>query len=211
MKTNKIVCVGRNYVQHIKELDNTVPSEPVLFIKPFSTICDMSAPISFNKRLGEVSHELELYLRIGKTLTQAPASEVQGAVSDIGLALDLTLRDTQNTLKSQGQLWEKAKAFDKACPLSESIAYQREKIDLQNLELKLFKNDELQQQGNTSEMMHSCMALLKYISVYFTLYEGDIVLTGTPAGVGPLNTGDRLEAQLNQQNQPLIQVQTSVA
>lgn len=190
----KIVCVGRNYAEHAKELNNPIPDQPLLFIKPATAAVDMRAPIALPVNAGDCHHELEVSILIGKQLTSATKENALEAIAGIGLGLDLTLRGLQSTLKKKGHPWERAKAFDGSCPLSPFAAV--DDIDLKNLELRLFKNGALQQSGNTSEMLFSVTDLLVNISQSFSLMPGDVVMTGTPAGVGPLESGNLLRAEL---------------
>jgi 2-keto-4-pentenoate hydratase/2-oxohepta-3-ene-1,7-dioic acid hydratase in catechol pathway len=200
----KIVCVGRNYKEHAKELNNPIPKEPVLFIKPATAAVAMDRPIVLPVGLGECHHELEIALLIGQPLTQANHTEALAAVVGVGLGLDLTLRDIQTQLKSQGMPWERAKAFDGSCPLSAFKSTTG--IDLQQLELTLYLNDHIQQQGNSDQMLFSVARLLAEISWHFTLLPGDVILTGTPAGVGPLQRGDHLRMVLGN----LLELNTTV-
>ena len=204
----KIVCVGRNYAEHAKELNNPVPKAPILFIKPASSAVPMAGNISVPEDQGSVHHELEIAILIGEQLSSATEEEVDGAIAGIGLALDLTLRDVQSELKEKGHPWERAKAFDGACPLSEFIE-ANEFIDLNSIELKLTKNDEVQQQGSSSQMLFPILPLIAEMSRHFTLNPGDVVITGTPAGVGPIEAGDSLVAELSVGDVDL-KVQTSV-
>lgn len=190
----KIVCVGRNYADHAKELNNPIPESPLLFIKPATAAIDFLEPIVLPKHQDECHHELEMAILIGAPLTNATAAHARSAVAGIGLALDLTLRGLQSQLKQKGHPWERAKAFDGSCPLSAFVAINNH--DLQNLHLKLIKNGQLQQAAYTADMLFSTLDLLQEISQSFTLLPGDVVLTGTPAGVGPLYKGDTLEASL---------------
>lgn len=200
----KIVCVGRNYAEHAKELNNPIPDQPLLFIKPATAAVDMRDPISLPADVGDCHHELEVSILIGKQLTNATADSVSEAIAGIGLGLDLTLRDLQSSLKKKGHPWERAKAFDGSCPLSPFTAVDN--MDLKNLESRLFKNGTLQQSGNTSEMLFSVTDLLVNISESFSLMPGDVVMTGTPAGVGPLESGDLLRAELDD----FLSIETSV-
>lgn len=192
----KIVCVGRNYAAHAAELNNPVPEEPLLFIKPESAACDLDQAISLP--LEECHYETELAVLIGSTLSKASKAEVIDAILGVGLALDLTLRQVQSRLKKQGHPWEIAKSFDGSCPLSSFIPL--EKLgDLEGLNFTLRVNNELRQQGHSSEMLTPIVALIQFISGHFTLKPGDVVLTGTPQGVGVLNSGDHLAFQLSDQ------------
>lgn len=210
----KIVCVGRNYAAHAAELNNPIPTEPILFMKPASAACDLAQPLRIPHNRGSVHHETELAILIGAPLQNADAKQVRAAIDGIGIALDLTLRDVQDKLKKDGQPWERAKAFDGAYPVSHFIALKSiasEQIDLQNLTLQLYRNDNLQQNGNTAQMLFSVIDLIVEISKIFSLQPGDIISTGTPAGVGPLQSGDRLIAMLGK-NQPgdLVHIETNV-
>jgi len=207
-KLGKIVCVGRNYADHAKELNNPVPKAPILFIKPASSAVPMAGNIAIPKDQGSVHHELEIAILIGEQLSSATEEEVDSAIAGIGLALDLTLRDVQSELKEKGHPWERAKAFDGACPLSEFIC-ANEFIDLNNIDLKLSKNGELQQQGSSADMLFPILPLIAEMSRHFTLNPGDVVITGTPAGFGPSEAGDSLIAELSVGDVDL-QVQTSV-
>ncbi|MGO1461412.1 MAG: fumarylacetoacetate hydrolase family protein [Marinobacter sp.] len=190
----KIVCVGRNYAEHAKELDNPVPSEPLLFIKPATSAVHVTRPLESPASQGQVHFETELAVLIGKPLTDASASEAQAAILGYGLALDLTLRDLQGQLKEKGHPWERAKAFDGACPLSPFVAADRLPND--HITFSLDINGQRQQSGDTRDMLFPIIPLLAHISSHFTLLPGDVVLTGTPKGVGPLHSGQILTLQL---------------
>lgn len=184
---SKIVCIGRNYAEHAKELNNPIPTSPLLFIKTANSVVPFEKPIAVPTAHGSCHHELEIALLMGEK-----------GIAGVGLALDLTLRDLQDKLKAKGHPWEKAKAFDGACPLSEFVAVDEElRGELGNLNLELRRNGAQQQCGNSSQMLTPVPALLEEIAQYFTLLPGDVVLTGTPAGVGPLYSGDELEAVLS--------------
>ena len=201
----KVVCVGRNYAAHAKELNNPVPDRPILFIKPGSAVVPMVPAFSIPTDQGAVHHELEIALLIGKRLRHASAAEADLAIQGIGLGLDLTLRELQDELKSKGHPWERAKAFDGSCPLSDFVDTRRVP-DWSNLTMCLKRNGMMQQQGNTAAMIVNIVGLLVEISRTFTLEPGDVVLTGTPAGVGPLKAGDYLQASL----QDWIELETMV-
>ncbi|WP_343463441.1 fumarylacetoacetate hydrolase family protein [Pantoea sp.] len=193
---SKVVCVGSNYAKHIKEMGSATPSEPVVFIKPETALCDLRQPLSLPTDKGEVHHEVELAVLIGATLKQASEAHVAQAIAGYGVALDLTLREVQSKLKQAGQPWEISKGFDNACPLSGFIPAAEFSGDPQNTELKLVVNGEVRQYGTTADMMHKILPLIAYMSHFFTLRAGDVILTGTPEGVGPLRSGDRLDVSL---------------
>lgn len=193
---SKVVCVGSNYAEHIKEMGSAVSAEPVLFMKSETALCDLRQPVAIPKEFGAVHHEVELAVLIGTPLKQANEDRVARAIAGYGVALDLTLRDLQTKLKQAGQPWEKAKAFDGSCPISGFIPVA-EFGDAQQVDLSLTINDELRQQGNTRDMITPIIPLISYISRFFTLRAGDVVLTGTPQGVGPMKSGDMLKVMLN--------------
>lgn len=191
----KVVCVGRNYAEHVRELNNSMPTEPLLFLKPASAVVPLSPQFSLIRDLGVVHHELELALLIGSDLTRASEQDCLSAVVGVGLALDLTLRAVQDQLKSKGHPWDIAKGFDGACPVSEFLPVGGLKSDFRTT-FTLHRNGHLQQSGDTQDMLFPIGALLSTMSRYFTLSPGDIVLTGTPSGVGPIEMGDQLRLQL---------------
>ncbi len=193
---NKVVCVGRNYADHVKELNNKIPVEPVLFIKPETALCYMNQPLSIPQNSGAVHHEVELAVLLGTTLTQASVDDACAAIIGYGVALDLTLRDVQTACKKEGLPWEKAKGFDNSCPVSGFISVSELAADVKNIELKLQVNGHLRQHGFTKNMITPVPELIACMSNHFTLRAGDIVLTGTPAGVGPLISGDNLKVSL---------------
>ncbi len=201
----KIVCVGRNYADHAAELNNPVPTVPMLFIKPASSVLPMAQPFAIPADQGRVHFETEMSILIGSQLCKASETDAAKAIAGIGLALDLTLRDLQDELKRQGHPWEKAKGFDGACPLSVFVTPDQVG-NLQDVQICLRVNGETRQDGNSRFMLNPVLPLLSYISQYFTLEPGDVVLTGTPAGVGPIESGDQLEVELA----GLLQVSTAV-
>jgi 2-keto-4-pentenoate hydratase/2-oxohepta-3-ene-1,7-dioic acid hydratase in catechol pathway len=192
----KVVCVGRNYVTHIKELNNDIPDIPLLFIKPTTSLVYLSKNIDIPKGLGECHNELEIAVLIAKTIKCAAVDEVEEAIWGYGLALDLTLRDVQTELKRLGHPWERAKGFDGSCPMSPVV--QKSAIvnhDKLNFELKV--NGQQRQLGNSQDMIFNINTLLSEISHSFTLLPGDIVLTGTPKGVGRLCQNDVLDVRFD--------------
>ena len=201
----KVVCVGRNYAEHARELNNPVPDEPILFMKPSTAIVDITGPITIDPAQGSVHHELEIAILIGDRLAGCTRRQAADAIIGVGVALDLTLRDLQNKLKQKGHPWEKAKAFDGSCPISafEPIG----SFDgLDDIELELSVNGQIRQKGSSRQMLTGISALIEYASRWFTLIPGDVVLTGTPAGVGPLKAGDQLKIDLINH----VSVQTTV-
>lgn len=201
----KIVCVGRNYAEHAAELNNPIPEQPLLFIKPATSAVDMQQPLELPQGLGDIHYETEIALLIGQTLSKDEPEEALAAVIGVGLALDLTLRDLQTELKNLGHPWERAKAWDGACPLSSFVTVDKIK-DWQELELSLKINGIEKQRGQAKQMLTPIAELLSHISQTFTLLPGDVVITGTPAGVGKLTTGDQLDLELIN----LLQIKTRV-
>jgi 5-carboxymethyl-2-hydroxymuconate isomerase len=193
----KILCIGRNYVDHIKELGNETPAAPVLFMKPSSSVIEDGEQIVIPPYSNDCHHEAELALLIGKDGRNIPADQVSDYIAGFGVAIDLTLRDVQSEQKKKGLPWEIAKGFDTACPLSSFISADRVK-DPQNLNVRLMINGEEKQNGSTSLMIHSIMDLVSYMSGIFTLEAGDVILTGTPAGVGVIKSGDDIIAEVDQ-------------
>lgn len=203
----KIVCVGRNYAEHARELNNPIPASPILFIKPADAAVALEPAFAIPTDRGAVHHELEIALLIGTRLSNASEADVAAAIAGVGLGLDLTLRDVQDGLKAKGQPWEIAKAFDGACPLSPFRAAAVS--DWQQLSLRLLRNGQVQQQGNSADMLFPVLPLVAHMSRIFTLNPGDVIMTGTPAGVGPLLPGDELSLQL--QDWPALQTRVQAA
>lgn len=196
MQPSKIICVGRNYADHAKELGNAIPDRPVLFMKPPSSLRHLEQGITWNQALGECHFECELCLQIAHPLSQETDPEkALEAIGALTLGLDLTLRDVQNTLKSKGQPWERAKAFDGSCVLAEWV--ESEEIgDLQEIEFILTVNGEEKQHGFSKDMLFDIATLLVDINQVFSLETGDVIMTGTPAGVAALKPNDQLVMKL---------------
>lgn len=192
----KVVCVGRNYVEHAKELGNEVPDAPILFIKPASAVVQLEGGFSIPQDQGSVHHEVEIALLIDQTASHISADDAWNYVGYVTVGLDLTLRDMQTKLKEKSHPWEIAKGFDGACPLGKWVCVP-ELSNKDNIAIELIKNNHLQQIGDSTQMITSIAGLIAYISSIFTLEAGDVILTGTPAGVGPLERGDKLKARLD--------------
>ena len=191
----KIICIGRNYADHAKELKNEVPSEPVIFLKPDTALIPKRNAFFIPEFTKDLHHELELVVRInrvGKHIEERFASRYY---SQITLGIDFTARDVQKQCKEKGLPWEKAKAFDGSAPLGDWIDLDQR--DIQNLNIELKKNGEVVQSGNTADMIFTVDRLIAEVSKYFTLKIGDVIFTGTPAGVGPVVANDLLEAFLD--------------
>ena len=195
-RPSKIVCVGRSYADHAKELGNAVPDRPVLFIKPPSSLRSLNDGITWNKVWGNCHYECELSLRIDQNLNAGTdPAKVLDAVGAVTLGLDLTLRELQDELKKKGQPWERAKAFDGSCVLADWVDVS-EIQNWKNVQYRLDINDGLRQQGDTGLLIFDIAALLADISQVFSLEPGDVVMTGTPAGVAALQSGDQLKMTL---------------
>ena len=191
----KLICIGRNYTEHIKELENERPSEPVVFLKPDSAILLKNQPFFIPDFSDDVHHEVEVLVkidRIGKYIDKKFAHKYY---SEIGLGIDFTARDLQAKLKAKGLPWEKAKSFDGAAVIGKWI-HKNEIKDIDNIAFFLKKNDTIVQNGNTSHMLWKIDEIIEYVSKYFTLKIGDIIFTGTPAGVSRVVANDKLTGYL---------------
>ncbi|MQW92490.1 fumarylacetoacetate hydrolase family protein [Acinetobacter wanghuae] len=204
-RPSKIVCVGRSYADHARELGNAVPTSPVLFMKPPSALATLEQGIEWNRDLGSCHYECELSLRIDQTLkNETDPAKALAAVGAVTLGLDLTLRDQQDDLKQKGQPWERSKAYDGSCVLSDWIAVEDVVADWNDVHYSFEVNHELRQTGDTSHLIFDIGTLLTDISQAFTLEPGDVVMTGTPAGVAALQSGDQLKMTLKGQSQDYV-------
>lgn len=204
-RPSKIVCVGRSYADHAKELGNAIPDRPVLFIKPPSALTTLDDGITWNRSLGDCHYECELTLRIDRPLKgETDPIKALDAVGAVTLGLDLTLRDVQDGLKKKGQPWERSKAYDGSCILSDWIAVDDVVQDWADVHYTLHINDELRQKGDTSHLIFDVGTLLADISQVFTLDVGDVIMTGTPAGVAALVSGDQLKMTLTGKTQDYV-------
>lgn len=194
----KVVCVGRNYAAHAHELDNEVPKAPILFMKPASAIVSMRDDIIRPDPavFGDTHYEAELCIQLSADLSKATIEQAQQAIGGVTLGLDLTLRELQSTLKAAGHPWERAKCFDGACVLGDWVE-PTEFGDFTQVNYQLVINDKLTQEGDTQWMLFSVYELLVDISHAFSLQAGDVVMTGTPSGVGILHAGDTVILKLN--------------
>lgn len=188
----KILAIGRNYAEHIAELNNEVPDEPVIFLKPDTALLKNNEPFYFPDFSQDIHHEVELILRISKEGKNIGAKFASKYYDAIGLGIDFTARDLQAKAKSKGLPWTLAKGFNGSAPVSEFLPLT-DFPDLKNLNFKLWVNGQEKQVGNTSLMLNSFDDMLAYMSRFITLKKGDIIFTGTPKGVGPVKIGDRLE------------------
>jgi len=190
----KIICIGRNYAKHIEELANEKPENPVVFLKPDSAILPNKNPFFIPPFSNDVHYEVEILVKINKVGKFIDAKFSHKYYDEIGLGIDFTARDVQEKCKEKGLPWEKAKAFDGSAVIGEF--YPKEQFDLENITFQLFKNDELVQDGNSNTMLWKVDELIAYVSQYFTLKKGDIIFTGTPAGVGKVSENDVLKGVL---------------
>jgi len=190
----KIICIGRNYSEHAKELGNEVPEDPVIFMKPDTAVLKKGSDFYIPEFSDDVHYELEVVLKIskgGKYILKEAASK---HYEEIGLGIDFTARDLQSKLKNKGLPWELAKGFDGSAVLSDFVS--KENYDLKNLNFSLAKNQQVVQNGNTKDMIFSFDDIISFASQYFTLRVGDLIFTGTPQGVGKVSENDFLEAYL---------------
>ena len=200
LQPSKIICVGRNYAEHAKELGNAIPDRPVLFMKPPSSLATLAQGIVWNQALGECHFECEICIQIAHTLSQETDKiKVLNAIGAVTLGLDLTLRDVQNELKSKGQPWERAKAFDGSCVLADWVAIESI-ADVNALEFSLSVNGIERQHGLSTDMIFDIATVLVDINQSFSLQAGDVIMTGTPAGVGALHSQDQLSMKLINSN-----------
>lgn len=193
----KIIAVGRNYANHAKELNNPVPKEPVIFIKPDNAILRKNEAFYYPPFSNDIHYEVEIFVRINKVGKNIQEKFANKYYDELGLAIDFTARDIQSKQKEKGLPWELAKGFDHSCPIS--IFKDVKDYDLSNLNFSLNINDKQVQKGNTSDMLFNVDAIIAFVSKYFTLKKGDLILTGTPEGVGPVKIGDRLEGFIEEE------------
>jgi acylpyruvate hydrolase len=186
----KIIAIGRNYADHISELNNEVPDAPVLFLKPDTAVIKDNEPFYYPSFSNDVHFEVEVLVKINKIGKNIAVEFANKYYDEIGLGIDFTARDLQAKQKAKGLPWEVAKAFDNSAPISNFVS--KSQFDLKNLHFSLEINGELKQQGNTNLMINNIDQIIAYASKFFTLKVGDIIFTGTPAGVGPVKIGDRL-------------------
>ncbi|ALM06578.1 2-hydroxyhepta-2,4-diene-1,7-dioate isomerase [Sediminicola sp. YIK13] len=199
----KIICIGRNYADHIKELNNERPTDPVVFIKPDSSVLPKEQDFYIPEFTKDVHYEVEVLVKIKKVGKHIEEKFAHTYYDEVGLGIDFTARDVQSALKEKGLPWEKAKGFDGAAVVGKWLPKSNFK-DLNNLNFSLSKNGELVQEGNTSMMLWKIDEIIAYVSTYFMLKKGDIIFTGTPAGVGKIETNDYLSGKL--ENEELFTV-----
>lgn len=191
----KIIAIGRNYAEHAKELNNPVPTTPVIFLKPDTAVLKDNKPFYIPDFSDDVHYELEVVLKICKEGKHIAEKFASNYYDEIGLGIDFTARDIQAKHKQKGLPWELAKAFDNSAPISIFIP-KADFEDLYNLNFELKVNDETRQKGYTKDLLFSFEKIISFVSQYITLKKGDLIFTGTPEGVGKVNKGDKLEAWL---------------
>ncbi len=195
LTTMKIICVGRNYAEHIQELNNEQPDDPVIFLKPETAIPLKNEPFFYPDFSSDVHHEVEILVKINRVGKNIDEKFAHKYYDEIGVGIDFTARDVQSKLKAKGLPWELAKGFNGSAPMSGFVP-KTEFADLQQLNFRLDVNGETRQQGNTSLMLFKIDYLIAFVSRYFMLQQGDVIFTGTPKGVSPVQVGDRLTAYL---------------
>jgi 2-keto-4-pentenoate hydratase/2-oxohepta-3-ene-1,7-dioic acid hydratase in catechol pathway len=191
----KIIAIGRNYAEHAKELNNPVPTVPVIFMKPDTALLKDNKPFYHPDFSQDIHHEIEIVLKVCKEGKHISEKFAANYYDEIGLGVDFTARDIQSRHKEKGLPWELAKAFDGSAPISKFIPKSEFK-DIYNINFKLDINVETKQSGNTNMLLFSFEQIIAFVSQYITLKKGDLIFTGTPAGVGKVNIGDRLEGYI---------------
>ncbi len=192
----KIICIGRNYLEHAKELNNALPEVPLYFMKPDTAILRNNSPFFYPAFSKNLHYELEVVLKITRLGRNISEKFAHRYYTEIGLGIDFTARDLQQKCIEKGWPWEMAKSFDNSAPISDFIK-KSELGDVYNLDFRLEKNGEVVQHGNTKDLIFKFETLISYVSRFVTFRTGDLMFTGTPAGVGPVAIGDRLKAYLN--------------
>jgi len=192
----KIICIGRNYAEHAKEMKSEVPTEPVFFMKPDTALLKDNEPFYFPDFTKDLHHEIEVVLKISKVGKHIAEAFAHKYYEELSVGIDFTARDIQAQCKAKGLPWEKAKSFDGSAPIGKFVK-KNELGDLQNLHFDLSINNELRQKGNTSDLLFSFDKVIAYVSQFLTLKVGDLIYTGTPEGVGPVAIGDKLKGTLN--------------
>ena len=194
----KIICIGRNYAEHAKEMNVAVPTEPVFFLKPDTAQIKNDQPFYYPDFSKEIHHEVELVLKINKPGKNIEVQFANKYYDEIGIGIDFTARDIQAKCKEKGLPWEKAKAFDGSAPIGKFID-KKKFADINNINFQLTINDKLVQKGSTKDLLFTFDSIIAYVSKFFTLKKGDLIYTGTPEGVGPVAIGDKLQASIEKE------------
>lgn len=196
----KIICVGRNYAKHARELNNPVPEQPIIFLKPETALIPKGHPFFYPNFTKDLHHEVELVVRINRVGKHIAAEHVHKYYDEIGIGVDFTARDVQQQCKEKGHPWERAKAFDHSAPVSRKYVKVSQLPNPEAIQFRLEKNGQTVQEGNSADMIFSIPQLIEDVSKFMTLKIGDLIFTGTPEGVGPVQVGDKLEAFLENQS-----------
>lgn len=196
LPVNTIYCIGRNYADHAKELNNAVPSEPMVFLKPNSCIADKPAEITIPSYTQDLHHEVEIVIALKEDAYQIVEEEAHTYIGALTVGIDLTARDVQQQIKAKGHPWTKAKCFNSSAILSDWLVYDKNVHNLSDLAISLSVNSNLRQNGSSNDMIFSIPSIIAYLSNQFPLYAGDIIYTGTPAGVAKLQPNDIVDAEL---------------
>lgn len=191
----KIICIGRNYSEHAKEMNSAVPEKPMFFMKPDIALLQQNAPFYYPDFSNDIHYECELVVRIKKQGKSIDPKFANRYYDQIGLGIDFTARDLQQACKEKGHPWEIAKAFEGSAVISSEFI-STEELDLSNISFSLYKNDKLVQQGTSADMIFSIDQIISYVSRFMTLKTGDLIYTGTPSGVGPIQIGDVLVGKI---------------
>lgn len=192
----KIFCVGKNYADHAKEMNSEVPKEPLIFAKPATALLLENKPFYYPEFTKNLHHEVEILLKISKNGKHIAPEFAASYYDEIGLGIDFTARDLQDQCKKAGQPWEIAKAFDNSAVVGNWV--DKSSLNLENIDFHLKKNNEIVQKGNTSDLIYNFETIICYLSKFFTLQKGDIIFTGTPAGVSAVNIGDILTGYIGE-------------
>jgi 2-keto-4-pentenoate hydratase/2-oxohepta-3-ene-1,7-dioic acid hydratase in catechol pathway len=201
----KIICVGRNYAEHAKELNNPVNESPVIFLKPETAQNQQRQPFFLPDFSSDIHYETEIVVKICKLGKNIQEKFAHKYYEEIGIGIDFTARDLQSSLKAKGLPWELAKSFDGSAPVGKFVDKSTFE-DVQNIDFSLKKNGQLVQSGNTSDMIFKIDTIIAFVSQYFTLKKGDLIFTGTPKGVGPVTKGDQLEAFIGEMHLLTVKV-----
>lgn len=197
LQVNNIFCIGRNYALHAKEMNSVIPDEPIVFLKPNSSILFGGGTVKLPRQSSDVHHEVEMVVAIGTEGRNIPQDKAENYIAGIAAGIDFTARDIQSEAKKSGKPWTVAKGFDTFAPVSKFLVNDSS-LNPDHLKIELLINDKIVQKGNTKEMIFSVGNLIFYLSSIFTLQPGDLIFTGTPEGVGPVQSGDKLVAKLNE-------------
>jgi 2-keto-4-pentenoate hydratase/2-oxohepta-3-ene-1,7-dioic acid hydratase in catechol pathway len=195
----KIIAIGRNYIDHAKELNNPVPKEPMFFLMPDSALLRNNQPFFYPDFSKDIHYEVEIVVKLNRLGKNVAAKFANRYYSEVGIGIDFTARDLQKKCKEKGLPWEISKSFDGAAPISNFIDLDKLGGDINNINFRLELNNEIVQQGNTGDMIFKIDELIEHVSKYMTIKIGDYLFTGTPSGVGPVKIGDRLTAYIENQ------------